>query len=262
MNATTALAYDDTGGDGPLAVLLPGAGDLRNGYRDLVSRLAGEGWRVVTADLPGHGDSPTQPTYGVAETATALVDLLDTLDAGPAVVVGNSFAPPAAVWAATEHPERIRALVAISPHMEADESLTATLQRWAMLGLLRGPLAAPLWARLYRSWYKSVIPQGLDAHVEKLRSMMSDPAQRRAARETLAAHREGMGERLDRLSLPVLVVFGTSDDHFADPAAEAQLLAGRLGGEVVMVEGAGHYPQIERPDVVGDAIVTFLRKLR
>lgn len=260
MNST-ALAYDDTGGEGPLVVLLPGAGDLRIGYQDLVSRLLKEGWRLVTADLPGHGDSPPQPSYGVAETATALVDLLDALDAGPAVVVGNSFAPPAAVWAATEHSDQIRALVAISPHMEADESLGATLQRWAIRGLLRGPLAAPMWARLYRSWYKAVIPERLDAHVDRLRTMMSDPAQRRAVRETLAADREGMGERLDRLSVPALVVFGTADDHFPDPAAEAQELAGRIGGEVVMVEGAGHYPQVERPDVVGDAIVDFLREL-
>lgn len=258
---TTALAYDDTGGEGPLVVLLPGAGDIRSGYRELGARLAAEGWRVVTADLPGHGDSPTRPSYGVAETAAALVDLIDHLDAGPAVVVGNSFSPAAAVWAATDHPEKVRALVAISPHMEADDSFAARMQRWAILGLLRGRLAAPLWARLYRSWYKSVAPPGLDGHVADLRRMLSEPARRRAARETLAAGRAGMAERLDRLSLPVLVMFGTADDHFPDPAAEAEQLAGRLDGEVVMVEGAGHYPQIERPDQVGDAILTFLLDL-
>jgi pimeloyl-ACP methyl ester carboxylesterase len=63
---------------------------------------------------------------------------------------------------------------------------------------------------------------------------------------------------MEALRIPALVVFGTADDHFPDPAAEASAVAARLRGEVLMVEGAGHYPHVERPDLVGPAVVAFL----
>jgi pimeloyl-ACP methyl ester carboxylesterase len=54
---------------------------------------------------------------------------------------------------------------------------------------------------------------------------------------------------------------GERDPDFPDPAAEARLIAGRLDGEVVMVPGAGHYPQAEYPEVVTPAVVGFLARV-
>lgn len=256
--STGSLAYDDTGGDGPLVVLLPGAGDLRSEHRLLAPRLEEAGYRVVTVDLPGHGDSPAAASYGVAETASALTELITSLDAGPAVVVGCSFSPAAAVWAAVDDPGTIERLVLISPHLEADDSLNGRLQRLATTALLRGPWAGSLWTGLYRGWYKGRVPDDMGAELTKLRAMLGDPAGKRAVRETLTATRDGMHQRIDSLDLPSLVVFGSEDDHFSDPTAECRFLADRLGGEGVVVDGAGHYPHVERPDLVAEAIVGFL----
>ena len=49
----------DVAGDGPLAVLVPGMGDLRAAYRFLSPALRDAGWRVACTDLRGHGDSDT-----------------------------------------------------------------------------------------------------------------------------------------------------------------------------------------------------------
>jgi pimeloyl-ACP methyl ester carboxylesterase len=69
---------------------------------------------------------------------------------------------------------------------------------------------------------------------------------------------------LPRVTVPTLVVMGTADPDFPDPAAEASLTAERVAGraEVVLVDGAGHYPQAERPDVVSPAVVAFLGGIR
>jgi pimeloyl-ACP methyl ester carboxylesterase len=256
---STALAYDDTGGTGRLVVMLPGAGDLRSEYRFIVDRLVGSGHRVVTADLPGHGESLPALRYTVESTAAALVDLLRELDAGPAVVVATSFPPAAAVWAAAEHPDLFAGLVAISPHL-TDES--SWLLRASTKALLRGPWAAGLWAKLYAGWYKSAPPADLESEIGRMKSMLSEPARRRAVRETLTADRDGVDERIARLRLPTLTVFGSRDDHFKDPAAEAKSTAERLGGEYLLVEGAGHYPHVEQPGQVADAILAFLARLR
>jgi pimeloyl-ACP methyl ester carboxylesterase len=54
---------------------------------------------------------------------------------------------------------------------------------------------------------------------------------------------------------------GERDPDFPDPAAEARLIAGRLNAEVVIVPGAGHYPQAEYPEVVTPAVLAFLARI-
>ncbi len=258
---TTRLAYDDFGGDGRLVVLLPGAGDVRSEHRFLGAHLRHAGYRVVSADLPGHGQSPVADRYGVEETSSALVDLVSTLQAGSAAVIAVSFAPAAAVWAASDRPDLIAGVVAISPHMASDTSIKGRIMAASIRLLMRGPWAAPVWERLYRSWYKLGTPPDLDGEIAKIRKMLSDPQRRRAARQTLLAHRHGVEERMGRLPVPAMVVFGTADDHFDDPAHEATRLAGQLSAEKVLVDGAGHYPHVESPQIVGDAVASFLARL-
>jgi pimeloyl-ACP methyl ester carboxylesterase len=57
--------------------------------------------------------------YGMAETVTDLIALLDQLNSGPATVVATSFVPAAALWAAAERPTLIGRLVLVSAHLEA-----------------------------------------------------------------------------------------------------------------------------------------------
>ena len=63
---------------------------------------------------------------------------------------------------------------------------------------------------------------------------------------------------MQQVKAPVLVVMGSKDPDFGDPAAEANLVATRLHGQVIMVDGAGHYPHAEMPEKVGPAIIKFL----
>jgi pimeloyl-ACP methyl ester carboxylesterase len=64
--------------------------------------------------------------------------------------------------------------------------------------------------------------------------------------------------RLHEVSVPTLVVMGTADPDFPDPTAEAEIVADRLNGEVLMVPNAGHYPQAEYPEVVSPAVAEFV----
>jgi pimeloyl-ACP methyl ester carboxylesterase len=257
-HTSTPLAFDDTGGAGRLLVMLPGAGDLRSEFRFLVGPLAAAGHRVVSVDLPGHGDSPTADEYTVASTANSIGDLIESLGAGPAVIVACSFAPAAAVWLAAERPELVDGVVALSPHFHADPSLNGQIQRLAIRMLLRGGWAAGVWAKLYAGWYKANPPADLDVEVDRMRLMLSDARRRKAVRETLTAGREGVAARMEAVSVPSLTVFGALDDHFDDPVSEAERIAGELDGDRLIVEGAGHYPHVERPEPVLDALVGFL----
>ena len=240
--------------------MLPGAGDVRSEYRFMIDTLAAAGFRVVNADLPGHGESAPAERYTVADTAAAIGDLIATIDAGPAAVVATSFAPAAAVWAAAERPETIDAIVAISPHLHEDTSVKGRMSSASIRMLLRGPWAGSLWTKLYTGWYKKSPPSDLDAETAKLRDMLAQPSGRRAVRKTLTAGRDGVTERIERIELPTLTVFGSADDHFTDPVATANETATELSGEHMVVDGAGHYPHVEQPEAVASAIVSFLQR--
>ena len=77
----------------------------------------------------------------------------------------------------------------------------------------------------------------------------------------LGPSRRAIEARLDRVDQPALVVMGTKDRDFKDPAAEAELVAARVGGEVELVESAGHYPHVEFAEQTVKPIVDFARSV-
>ena len=105
------IAYTDSG-HGPLVVCLPSMGDLRAEYRFLTPLLVAAGYRVVSMDVRGHGESSVGwSNYAVDAIGSDLLALIRSLAAGPALVVGTSMAAGATVWAAAEAPELIAAMV-------------------------------------------------------------------------------------------------------------------------------------------------------
>ena len=110
------LAYDDTGGDGQLIVATPAMLDLRSELRFLTPLLAQAGFRVVTIDQRGMGETSARwPEYGSTPMARDLMALLRHLDAGPAIIYGTSNGAAAGVYVAAEAPELVRGLVLAAP---------------------------------------------------------------------------------------------------------------------------------------------------
>lgn len=249
------LAYDDAGA-GPLVVCLPGLGDVRGQYRFTAPALVQAGFRVVTADLRGHGESSTGwPDYRPESVGRDLIALLEHLAAGPAVLVGNSFAAASAVFAAAERPDLVARLVLVGPFVR-DVPMSA-MQR-AMLGaLLTRPWGPAAWSWYYRSLYPAQAPADLDAYRARLKANLREPGRFEALQAMMNSPRAACEQRLSEVRAPVLVVMGERDPDFKDPAAEARLVAERLRGEVAMVPQAGHYPHAEMPDAFLQAFRAF-----
>ena len=114
------IAYDVTG-SGPLVVLSHGIGDRRQAYRFLAPKLAQAGYRVVSADLRGHGESSMGWKSVTGKEAISRTDVAGDLLAlirhlgGPAVIVGHSISGGAATIAAAEQPDLVSAIVEINP---------------------------------------------------------------------------------------------------------------------------------------------------
>jgi pimeloyl-ACP methyl ester carboxylesterase len=106
------IAYDDTGGEGPVVLAIPGTGDLRSEYRALRPVLQSAGHRVVTMDVRGFGETSAKWNgYSARSIGRDALALLSHLNAEPTVILGNSFAAGAALWAAHDAPARVRGVV-------------------------------------------------------------------------------------------------------------------------------------------------------
>jgi pimeloyl-ACP methyl ester carboxylesterase len=260
---TGRLAYELTGDpDGPLVVLSPGMGDLRSTFDGLSARLAADGAKVVTADLRGHGGSSTGwDDYSVGAVADDLLALLHA-HGGRGVLVGNSYSGSAAVIAAARKPEAVSALVLAGAFVRDGKS--SPLQK-ALFALFRRPFPGRLlWtAMAWPSFFKRK-PADYAARKAELAANLKRPHGYDAlARMTTdeGTHRN-TEPMLGRVKSPTLVIMGSKDPDFPDPAVEARFTADSLGGpaEVLMVEGVGHYPQTEAVDEVASAVAAFVAK--
>ena len=255
--STSSIAYEDSGGAGPLVICVPGLGDLRQQYRFLAPALNAAGYRVVTMDLRGMGESSAEwPDYSAAAVGADVVALLTHLGAPHAVVIGNSMAAASAVWAAAEAPDRIDGIVLIDPFVR-DMPVS-----WATSALLKVAFVRPwgvaAWSAYYGSLYPTSKPTDFEEYRASLRRNLSEPGRLDALHAQLDASKAACEARIPEVKAPVLVIMGSKDPDFSDPAAEGKLVAERLHGKLFMVEGAGHYPHAEMPGEVGPVIVKFL----
>jgi pimeloyl-ACP methyl ester carboxylesterase len=253
------IAYDDAG-TGPLVVMLPGLGDLRQQYRFLAPALEAAGYRVVTADLRGHGASSTHwPDYGSEAAGHDLVALIESLDGGPAVVVGNSFGAAPAVWAAAERPDLVAGLALIGPFVR-DRDMPP-LTRAVLAAATIGPWRVRAWGWFYGTLYPSARPADFGAYRSALLANLAEPGRFDAVRAMMFRSDAAVEARLSAVRAPSLVVMGSRDPDFPDPEAEARLVAEAISGEVAMVQGAGHYPHVEMPEIAGPIVARFVAEV-
>lgn len=254
------LAYD-VRGDGPLVVASPGIGDRRQSFRVLADDLAAGGFRVATVDLRGHGESTTGwPTYSETAVADDLLAILEHLrDGHPAALVGNSYSGGGAVVAAARRPDLVAAVVLLGAFVR---TISQNLgQRTALWLISHTSLGRPLWNAYFPSLYRHK-PNDFDSYRAATKAMLAEPGRFPAVAAMADADHDAAEAALPAVRAASLVVMGTADPDFPDPASEAERTAVTIGGpaEILMVDDAGHYPHAEHPEEVSPAVRAFLKR--
>ena len=253
------LAYTDYGGDGDLVIMMPGMGATRAEYRFLAPAVRDAGFHAVTVDLRGQGESSAfWPDYELPSSGQDLLALIDYFDEGPAHVIGTSFSPGAAVWAAAERPEQIRSLVLIGAFVRDPQ--TTLVQKLMMAALVAGPWKYAGWRMYYKMLYPTRQPPDFDAYLDQLTALLREPGKSDAFQQLAATPRIDSEQRLPKVKVPALVVMGSKDPDWPDPVAEARWIAEQLGTDPVLIDGAGHYPQTEMPEITNPQIIEFLKQ--
>ena len=245
--AGVTLAASDEG-DGPAVVLLHG---LTASQRYVVmgsSTLQRTGHRVVSYDARGHGSSSpasAPDAYSYPELCGDLAAVLDTLGVQRAVLAGVSMGAHTCLRMALELPERVAAVVAITPAFDPVEHADPQrLVRWDALsdalrgGGIEGFAEAYGLQRIPQAWRDTVgralrqrmaVHEHLDAVADALRAVP-----RSAPFRDLHA--------LEQIECPVLVIGSRDEADPGHPLAIAQHYAELLPHGRLEVEQEGRSP--------------------
>ena len=254
------LAFDDTGGDGPLVLAIPGMGDLRSEYRELRPILQRAGYRVVTMDVRGFGETSARwDDYSAHAVGRDALAILDRLGVGSAVILGNSFTAGAALWAAHDAPERVGGVVLLGPIVR-DPRVSGLASLALRIGFA-GPWRVWFWTTYWDSLFPARKPADHAQAKAALTRNLREPGRMAALRVMVGLSKADTAAILAGSRVPALVVMGTRDPDFTDAAAEATWLAETLHADSLIVEGAGHYPHTEMPDQVAPKVLSFIAGL-
>lgn len=254
------IAYDDTGGDGPLILAIPGMGDLRSEYRLLRPALQRAGYRVVTMDVRGFGDTSARwSDYSAHAVGRDALALLNHLNAGPAVVLGNSFAAGSALWAAHDSPGHVSGVVLLGPIVR-DQKLSGFVKLTLNIGF-GGPWRVWFWTTYWNSLFPSAKPTDHAQIKAALSRNLHEPGRMAALKSMIKLSKADTAAIVSKTRVSALVVMGTRDPDFPDAAAEAHWLADQLRAESLIIEGAGHYPHAEMPERVAPRLLSFISRV-
>ena len=237
-------------------VLLHGLGSSADDWMLQLPAFAPH-YLCVPLDLRGHGTSDKPPgRYSVALFAADVAALLDRLKLGPAHVLGISLGGLVAQQLAMDHAAVVRSLVLINtfpglwpPPVEVFNTL---LRRRGMLLHPRDMAAAA--AEVADALFPSPNLALLKEWTER-RIAANDPDA--YFRSTVAVVRFQPGRRLDRVRCPTLIIAGEADRVV--PRVYQERLRYRLPhAQFVSIPDSGHASNIDRPDAVNEAVLTFL----
>lgn len=225
-------------GAGPGLLFLHGLGDQAGTWASIAPAFV-DRYRVLVADLPGHGESgPAGPELRMSTLVAGAERLLEVAAAeGPATIVGNSLGAWLATIVAERHPEKVARLVLVNG------------------GAVRGEPGGPSLAPANRAEAGRLMALLRDPTSPAVPGFVLDDVIRRAAngpiarlgRDAAGLEEHLLDGRLGGIATPVDLLWGASDRLIPLDYArrlEAAFPAARL----TEVERCGHVPQVECPD--------------
>jgi len=250
-------------GDGPPVVLLHGLSATRRNVVQGSRALAKRGYRLISYDARGHGASQPAPTYEYADLVGDLEAVLDELELDRVALVGSSMGAATAMAFTLEHPDRVPALVQITP---------------AYTGYARtGDLDGESWEKL-----ATALDDGIEEFIrvaqpgnlpERWREVAREATRQRMERHAdLTAIAQALREipssiawkgldALSELEVPVLVIGSQDDSDWLHPLGVAQEYCRKLPNSELVVEDKGDAPLAWQGARLSNAIADFFERV-
>ena len=255
----TRLAYLDTGGSGPTLLFVHGnSGSSANFKPQLESGLAAE-FRLVALDLPGHGDSGRVPVteYGLPFYARRLEGFATALDIADAILVGWSLGGHVVLEAADAMAEAPGFVIFGTPPLgTAEDMAEGFLPNPDFAAGMTGQLDEPQAAAYARSFLGNSGNPALEAEfVAEI--LATDPNARDGLGRSTSNPFVNEVELVARLERPLAIFHGAEERLVSLEFIRSLSMPSLWRGEVQVIEGAGHAPHLEQPEIFNRLLGEF-----
>lgn len=253
------LAFDDEG-RGPAVVCLHAIGHGASDYARLRARLRNR-FRVLAVDWPGQGRSGDDPQPASAMRYTSLLaGLLDALDLGEAVLVGNSIGGAVALRLAHAQPRRVRGLVLENPGGLADTSDRLSQSAiGALVAFFEAGTRGARWFPAAFGAYYRLILQRTAAAPQRRRIVAAGreaaPVLAQAWR-SFARPEQDLRALVPQIACPTLFAWATRDTLI--PLGRSRAAIGSMPNARIVPFPAGHSAHLETPDAFEETLEGFL----
>jgi pimeloyl-ACP methyl ester carboxylesterase len=249
------IAYERAG-SGPPLVFVHGAAMDGRGWEPQLAALADE-LTVVAWDEPGAGRSSDVPAdFGLGDYADCLAALIEALAAGPAHVAGLSWGGAVVLELYRRRPEVAATLILADTYAGWKGSLPEAEVRARVEGI-REMLDSP--AETFDPTLPGLFAGDPPAEFATLLEAMAAGVRPQSMWTAVTAMAEAdLREVLPRITVPTLLVWGELDARSPLGVAR-QLQAAIPCAQLVVIPGAGHVSNLERPDAFNAAVRRFCR---
>jgi pimeloyl-ACP methyl ester carboxylesterase len=264
-----AVSVVDTGGGGPPLLWVHGLGGIWQNWLLNIPAFM-DTHRCVAIDLPGFGGSDVPADEISIGGLARIVDrLCDLLEIDEPVVIGNSMGGFVGAELAVSFPTRVSKLVLVAAaglsteHLRR-EPLLAGARAFAVLTARTGLRGDPV---VRRRRLRRVALQFVVRYPERLSvPLATELVQGANAPGFIPAFGALMGysfrDKLERIEVPVLIVWGRND--MLVPVEDAEMFEHLIGdnADSVIFEDTGHLPMLERPTRFNELLAGFLAGAR
>jgi pimeloyl-ACP methyl ester carboxylesterase len=254
-------------GEGPAVLLIHGFPDDHTLWNVQADALAAVGHMVITVDQRGFGESGKPAdwkAYRLHNAAADMVAVLDHLDVASADVVGHDWGAATASFLSMFHASRVDRLVLMSaghPALFHDLGIQQFERAWYMqffqaVDVAAEWLSADDWANL-RMW-------GRHPKVDEAIDRLSQPNALVSALNWYRANSQPATllkpkREVPRFSHSTLGIWGALDDHLVEDFVKRTQEYADGDWRYERMNEAGHWIQIDQPDVLADILVSHLR---
>ena len=249
------LAYARVG-DGPPIVFVHGAAEDGRVWQPQLAALADE-FTVVAWDEPGAGRSSDVPAgFRLVDYASCLAALIGRLELGPSHLAGLSWGSTLVLELYRHHPELVATLILAGGYAGWKGSLPEEEVNARVEGV-RQMLGAS--AEKFALTLPGLFADGPPAEFVPLLEEIAGDVRPESLRTQLYVMAEAdQRDLLPRITVPTLLIWGELDARSSLSVAD-QFQRTIPDTALVVIPGAGHVCQLERPEQFNQAVREFCR---
>jgi 3-oxoadipate enol-lactonase len=255
------LTFEDIGTGKPIVLIhaFPLSGKM---WKSQAEFLVKNGFRVILPDLPGFGtNKELSKRFSIEEMASQISQMLELLNIEKAIFGGLSMGGYVLFNLCRLAPEKISALI-FSDTTHTTDTVDKRNSRFELIAKIEQQGSDALIENMLPNLVSDITKKNNLLLVDELEDIFSkvNPVSAANALQSMAERKDN-SDFIDKISVPTLLIFGEFDKvtNLENAHKMNQMIS---DSELVIVENAGHYSNLEQPVLFNKALLNFCNRIK